>query len=149
MADYKIKVGIQVLKPVQEVFQAIIQPHLMVNYFISKGSDVLEEGKQIMWAFPEFEGEFPINVIKVEDNTQVSFAWEVDEEEHVVNILLQHEGKNATVVLVTEEPKDPSIKNIKWLKSNTEGWANFLACLKAYLEYNINLRKGAFNYMKK
>ncbi|WP_257093346.1 hypothetical protein [Sphingobacterium sp. E70] len=29
----------------------------------------------------------------------------------------------------------------------TEGWANFLACMKAYLEYNINLRKGAFDFM--
>lgn len=30
---------------------------------------------------------------------------------------------------------------------NTEGWANFLACLKAYLEYGINLRKGAFDFL--
>jgi len=37
---------------------------------------------------------------------------------------------------------------IKWLKSNTEGWANFLACLKAFLEYGINLRKGAFDFMR-
>lgn len=29
---------------------------------------------------------------------------------------------------------------------NTEGWANFLACLKAYLDYGINLRKGAFDF---
>ena len=26
--------------------------------------------------------------------------------------------------------------------------SNFLACLKAYLEYGINLRKGAFDFMK-
>lgn len=32
---------------------------------------------------------------------------------------------------------------------NTDGWANFLACLKAYLEYGINLRKGAFDFLKK
>lgn len=39
-------------------------------------------------------------------------------------------------------------KMIKWLGQNTEGWANFLACLKAYLEYGINLRKGAFDFQK-
>lgn len=38
---------------------------------------------------------------------------------------------------------------IKWLSGNSFGWSNFLACLKAYLEYNINLRKGAFEFMKK
>jgi hypothetical protein len=32
---------------------------------------------------------------------------------------------------------------------NTEGWANFLACMKAYLEYGIQLRKGAFDFMRK
>ena len=37
---------------------------------------------------------------------------------------------------------------IKQLMGQTEGWANFLACLKAYLEYGINLRKGAFDFMK-
>ena len=35
---------------------------------------------------------------------------------------------------------------LAWLKGNTEGWANFLACLKAYVEHGINLRKGAFDY---
>lgn len=38
-----------------------------------------------------------------------------------------------------------SENGICWLKSNTEGWANFLTCLKAYLEYGINLRQGAFD----
>lgn len=33
--------------------------------------------------------------------------------------------------------------------ANTEGWANFLACMKAYLEYDIQLRKGAFDFMRK
>jgi len=32
---------------------------------------------------------------------------------------------------------------------NTGGWANFLACLKAYLEYGINLRKDSFDFMAK
>ncbi len=38
---------------------------------------------------------------------------------------------------------------VNWLRRNTEGWANFLDCLKAWLEYGINLRKGAFDYMRK
>ena len=38
---------------------------------------------------------------------------------------------------------------LKWLSGNSFGWSNFLSCLKAYLEYNINLRKGAFDFMKK
>ncbi len=55
---------------------------------------------------------------------------------------------HTTLVEVTEKGMDNTEAGIKWLKSNTGGWANFLACLKAYLEYGINLRKGAFDYMR-
>ena len=53
---------------------------------------------------------------------------------------------NSTIITVTEKDMPNNEEGIKWLKGNTEGWANFLACLKAYLEYGINLRKGAFDY---
>ena len=39
-------------------------------------------------------------------------------------------------------------QNLKWVIQNTAGWANFLACMKAYLEYGINLRKGAYEFMR-
>jgi hypothetical protein len=55
---------------------------------------------------------------------------------------------NATIVEVTEKSMKNDEAGIKWLKQNTEGWANFLSCLKAWLEYGINLRKGAFDFMK-
>ena len=36
----------------------------------------------------------------------------------------------------------------KWLSGNSFDWFNLLACLKAYLEYGINLQKDAFTFMK-
>jgi len=63
-------------------------------------------------------------------------------------MMLTPKDSNATLVTITEKSMDNDEAGIKWLKGNTEGWANFLACLKAYLEYGINLRKGAFDFMK-
>ncbi|MDR2039959.1 MAG: hypothetical protein LBQ60_18715 [Bacteroidales bacterium] len=40
------------------------------------------------------------------------------------------------------------VRPIQELQNITEGWANFLACLKAWMEYGINLCKGAFDFMK-
>ncbi|RRN78091.1 ATPase, partial [Pseudoxanthomonas sp. SGD-10] len=57
-----IKTKIQIAKPVDEVFEAIVNPEKMSNYFISRGSAIMESGKTIMWSFPEFDGEFPIKV---------------------------------------------------------------------------------------
>jgi uncharacterized protein YndB with AHSA1/START domain len=143
----EIKVALQILKPVNEVFEAIIDPAQMSNYFISKGSGKLEEGKQIIWQFPEFDMSFPIRVGKIEENKYISFYWEMDSIELFVEMTLTTRPGNSTVVTVTEKSRKNDEAGIKWLKGNTEGWANFLACLKAWLEYGVHLRKGAFDFM--
>jgi hypothetical protein len=52
-------------------------------------------------------------------------------------------------IRVNENGKELNEDNLKWALENSGGWANFLACMKAYLEYGINLRKGAFDFMRK
>jgi uncharacterized protein YndB with AHSA1/START domain len=143
----EIKAALQILKPVNEVFEAIVDPLKMSNYFISKGSGRMEEGRQIMWRFPEFDMEFPVRVGKIEKDKYISFFWDMDGIELLVEITLGVRGNDNTLVTVTEKSRNNDEAGIKWLKGNTEGWANFLACLKAYLEYGINLRKGAFDFM--
>lgn len=143
----EIKTAIQILKPPNEVFEAISDPSKMSNYFISNGSARIEEGKKIMWRFPEFDMEFPIRGGKQEKDKYISFYWDMDGIELLVEIVLVPRGENSTVVTITEKSRKQDESGIKWLKGNTEGWANFLACLKAYLEYGINLRKGAFDFI--
>jgi uncharacterized protein YndB with AHSA1/START domain len=142
-----IKTGLVMQKPSYEVFEAIADPAKMSNYFISKGSDRMEEGRELLWEFPELDMGFPIRVAKVEKDKYLSYTWKDPEGiETLVEIKLIPKENNATFVTVTERSRDNDEAGIKWLKSNTEGWANFLACLKAYLEYGINLRKGAFDH---
>jgi uncharacterized protein YndB with AHSA1/START domain len=145
--ELTIKVAIQILKPVSEVFEAIVDPEKMANYFIGKGSGRMEEGKEIEWKFPEFDMQFPITVGKIEKDSYVSYYWDVNEKKNLVEITLAPFGKD-TVVTVTEKGMENNEEGISWLMGNTEGWANFLACLKAYLEYGINLRKGAFEFRR-
>lgn len=143
----EIKTAIQILKPVNEVFEAIVDPVQMSNYFISKSSGRMETGKQIMWKFPEFDMEFPIRVGKIIIDEYISYNWEVEGTELLVEMTLAPRGESSTLVTITERSRANDEEGIKWLKGNTAGWANFLACLKAYLEYEINLRKGAFDFM--
>lgn len=144
----EIKTALQILKPVHEVFEAIVDPQKMTNYFISKSSGRMEAGKKILWKFPEFEMEFPIQVDKIENDLYISYYWEVDGKKLLVEMTLTPAEENATVVTIKEKSMNNDEAGIKWLMGNTEGWANFLACLKAYLEYGINLRKGAFDFLK-
>ena len=56
---------------------------------------------------------------------------------------------NNTIVNGVGRRKILNEENLKWVLENTAGWANFLACLKAYLEYGIQLRVGAYDFMRK
>ncbi len=137
---------IQIQKPIEEVFDGIVNPEKMTKYFISESSGFMESGKEVVWKFPEFDDQYPVNVIKVEKNSLISFVWDP---ETVVTITLEKLPDNSTLVKVIENGKDLNENNLKWALENSGGWANFMACLKAYLEYGINLRKGAFEFMRK
>lgn len=143
----EIKTALQIQKPVNDVFEAIVDPIKMSNYFISKGSGRMEPGKEIMWQFPEFDMEFPVRVDKIIKDKYISYYWDLEGIALLVEIILVSKKSGSTLVTITEKSRNNDEKGIKWLKQNTEGWANFLACLKAYLEYGINLRKGAFDFM--
>jgi len=140
------KASLQIQKPIKEVFEGIVNPSKMTQYFISESTGILEEGKELLWKFPEFTDKYPITDIKIEDNRLISFIWDP---ETVVDITLECLEDNSTLVRVVEDGKECTEKNLKWLVVNTGGWANFLACLKAYLEHGIQLRKGAYEFMRK
>lgn len=145
----EIKTNIQIQKPIQDVFEAIVDPAKMSNYFIADGSGRMEENKKLIWHFPEFAVDVPVRVGKIKKDEYVSFYWAgAAGKELLVEINLSSKGVTDTLVTITEKEMENDEAGIKWLKSNTEGWANFSACLKAYLEYEINLRKGAFDFMK-
>lgn len=143
----RINTAIQILKPVEEVFEAIVDPVKMSNYFISKSSGRMETGMQLMWKFPEFDPEFPVRAGKILKDEYISFYWDSEGKELLVEIALSRRGENSTLVTVSEGSRPADEEGIKWIAGNSAGWANFLACLKAYLEYGINLRKGAFDFM--
>jgi uncharacterized protein YndB with AHSA1/START domain len=145
----EIKAAMQIQKPINEVFEAIVNPEKMSNYFISKSTGKMEEGKNLIWKFPEFDADVPIRVGKIEKDKYVSYYWLMDDIELLVEMTLTTKENNSTLVSITEKSRSNDEQGLKWLSGNSFGWSNFLACLKAYLEYGINLRKGAFDFMKK
>jgi uncharacterized protein YndB with AHSA1/START domain len=144
----EIKVALQIQKKAPEVFEAIVNPDQMSHYFISKSSGRMEEGKTLTWYFPEFEEGFPIVVGQIVPNKSIIYYWEHTGEKLKVKITLTPMEDESTLVTIIEKSKENDPEGIEWLKGNTEGWANFLACLKAHLEYGINLRKGAFDFLR-
>lgn len=147
MSDaYQINASLQIQKSAEIIFDAIVNPEKMKNYFISESNSVMLKGTVIEWKFPEFEERFQIEVIDIRSPEFISFTWEENNHTFTVEIIIKTYDENSCVVEVTESNIDSMKEGIERLRRNTSGWANFLCCLKAYLEYNINLRKGSFDY---
>lgn len=142
----EIKASLKIQKSAHEVFEAIVDPSKMSNYFISKSTGRMESGKTLTWQFPEFDMKFPVNIGRIEKDKYISYSWNDMEDGRKTTVEIDlNQMNDGTIVTITEKERENDEKGIAWLKGNTQGWANFLACLKAYLEYGINLRKGAFD----
>lgn len=145
----EINVAMQISKPINEVFEAIVNPEKMCNYFISQSTGRMEEGKNLIWKFPEFDFECPVSVVKIEPSSLISYYWKNSGQNLLVEMKLSTVGDNFTLVKISEKSMQNNEAGLKWLSGNSFGWSNFLACLKGYLEYGINLRKGSFDFMAK
>jgi|SRR5690606_14197027 uncharacterized protein YndB with AHSA1/START domain len=138
------KAFIQINKPITTVFNAITKKEHITQYFIGNSDGDMEEGKTLQWEFADFPGAFPVTILKVIPHQELQFTWEKDT---TVKITFEAQTPTDTVVNISEGSRQLNEENLDWVVSSTGGWTNFLACLKAYMEYNINLRKGAFDYL--
>jgi uncharacterized protein YndB with AHSA1/START domain len=144
MAEDKIKAKVQmgILKPAYEIFDAIVDPEQMKQYFISGSTGRMESGKTLTWTWDDFDAEHQIKIGKIEKNKTVSFEWNGSGVNCVVVITLEPKGENKTLVKITESEWTADYKGANQCMGQVEGWTHFLCCLKAYLEYGINLRTG-------
>lgn len=146
MTEDKIKARVRmgILKSTSEIFEAIVKPDKMNKYFISTSTGRMESGKTLIWTWQDFDGELEIRVGKVEKDKVVSFEWGGSGETSVVVITLEQKSEKHTLVKITESDWPADYKGANQCMGQVEGWTNFLCCLKAYLEYGINLRAGAY-----
>ena len=135
----QITTKMKILKPANEVFEAIVDPEKMANYWFSSGTGRVEPGKTITWRYDEYNAEGVIYVLEVVKNEKIVFSWGGEGQETVVTITLEELDESTTIIKVIEsglQENDPELVN-KML-GQKEGWVYMLTCLKGYLENGIN-----------
>ena len=144
MSEERIKTKVQmgILKPAHEVFEAIVDPGKMNKYFISTSTGRMESDKTLTWTWEDFDAAHEVKVHNVEKDKLVSFKWEGSGVECLVVITLEPKGENKTLVKITESDWPADFQGAARCMGQVEGWTHFLCCLKAYLEYGVNLRVG-------
>lgn len=137
--DTQITTKFNIRKPANNVFEALVDPSKMANYWFSSGTGRIEQGKKITWSYDEYNAKVEISVLEVIENKRIVYSWGTDDEETVVTITLNILENECTLIEVTEsglKENDPEIVNK--MMGQKEGWVYVLTCLKAYLENGVN-----------
>jgi uncharacterized protein YndB with AHSA1/START domain len=139
----KFQVQLKIRKPAAEVFDAVVNPDKLTGYFVQTSSGPLVEGATVEWKFPEVEQRFDVRVSKVVPGERIEFDWPAtgDSRTYVVMAFLPIDEAN-TMVQVSERGWPATEAGLKGSHGNAGGWMHMLSCLKAYIEYGINLRAG-------
>jgi uncharacterized protein YndB with AHSA1/START domain len=140
----KFEVQLKIRKPVHEVFEAVVDPGKLSGYFTRTASGRLAEGMTVQWSFPEFPEPFPVKVREVVKDERIVMEWESQEGGYDTRVEMSFkplEGQ-ATMVQIRESGWRDTPKGIESSYGNCGGWMHMACCLKACLEYGINLREG-------
>jgi uncharacterized protein YndB with AHSA1/START domain len=141
------KVSGRIAKPVADVFDAVVNPTKLSGYFttIKGASAPLVAGTTVTWW-----GDIPVEVDEVVPQRRIVLRWDGAgpdaKPSYRTRIEMNFESleDGATFVTIAEEGWRDDEAGRKRSYLNCEGWSQMLACMKAYLEYGINLREGYY-----
>ena len=133
-----VKCQMMIRKPIAEVYQAFIDPEITTQFWFTKSSGKLIEGRRIKWEWEMYGVSTEVEVSEIIENQKISIIWGkpptmVDFEfekltEHQTYVIINHYGFSQTGDELMAEIRD-----------NTGGFTTVLDGLKAYLEHGIKL----------
>ncbi len=125
-------------KPVEEVFEAFINPAITKNFWFTKASGKLEVGKKITWEWEMYNISTTVIAREILQDQKIVFEW--DNATKTVELIFTELDDNSTFVTVTESGYNKTGDElIAVIKESTGGFTTVLDGLKAFLEYRINL----------
>ena len=149
--ELKFEVAGRIARPVEEVFEAIVDPGALSRYFttgVAEGR--IEPGATVSWSFHDFPGAFPVEVVEVEKNKRIVLRWEADEKDPsakydtIVTMRFEALEDGRTLVSIAEEGWRETPAGLKASYGNCMGWSQMLCAMKAWVEHGINLREGMY-----
>jgi uncharacterized protein YndB with AHSA1/START domain len=140
--DIDVKVKDKILKPIAEVFDAIVNPDKLSNYFISRASGPLKEGESVTWFFDDVGGQVSVTVKIVNKNELIQFDWAASGVKAQVEMALTAIDSNSTSITITEKSFPFDKAGVSKALQQTQGWTDFICSMKAFLYCGINLRNG-------
>ena len=142
LGTIEVRLEDRIARPVAEVFEAIVDPAKMANYFVTHGSARMEAGTRVTWEFGDVGATLAVDVREVVAASKISFLWHATGTPTQVTLTLAAD-RDGTTITAAEGPFELAEEAAVRAIGQTRGWTDFCLCLKAYLVHGINLRTGA------
>lgn len=138
--ESKIFVQAQMLirKPIQKVFEAFINPEITTNFWFTKSTGKLEEGKTITWEWEMYSAKSEVKVLQIIPNQLIKTEWGLFSNN--VDYEFKEMEKGTLVIIKSYGYSETGEDLLSVINDNTGGFTTVLDGCKAYLEHGINLR---------
>ncbi len=134
-------------KPVSKVFAAFIDPEITKNFWFTKSSGKLEEGKIVKWEWEMYNVSTNVVVKEIVQDKMISIDW--SDPVTRVDFNFEDLGDGTTYVVIHNYGfKLEGEALISMVNDSTGGFTTVLDGLKAYIELNINLNLIADKFPK-
>lgn len=133
-----VKAQMLIRKPVEQVFEAFIDPGITSNFWFTQGSGRLEAGKTFTWEWEMYNVSSIVNVKEIVKNERILIEW--DQPPTTVDFTFKRMGDDRTYVTIQNYGFRNADHELPALFNDLAGgFTTVLDGLKAYLEYGINL----------
>jgi uncharacterized protein YndB with AHSA1/START domain len=132
-----VKAEMLIRRPVEEVYEAFINPEITTKFWFTKSSGRLEEGKTVRWDWEMYGVGDDLIVKKIEPNKFIRVEWSDGTQ---VEWIFTSRKDNETFVSITNSGFSGSgDEMVNQAIDSMGGYTMVLAGLKAFLEYNVQL----------
>jgi uncharacterized protein YndB with AHSA1/START domain len=138
MTEPVAKIEMVIRKPVEQVFNAVIDPAITTKFWFTKSSGKLEPGKRVRWDWEMYGVGTDVDVKEIEPNKRILIEWDSYVGRTPVEWEFITRPDNTTKVIVSNygfQGEDV----VKQAIESTQGFAYMMAGLKAWLEHGITL----------
>ena len=142
-----IRVSGRIGRTAEEVFDAVVNPQKLSSYFTTVGgaSAPLVAGTTVRWW-----KDGVVEVSEVQPQRRIVFQWDggtgTDGLRYKTKVEMTFEPleDGGTMVTIEESGWREDEAGRRGTYLNCEGWTQMLCCMKAFVEYGINLRDGFY-----
>lgn len=138
----KFSVATKINKPLDEVFDAVINPKKITGYFCDKSDAPLVEGQTVHWTWSSYPVTHDVKVKQIIHNSKIVIEWPAATGgTTIAEMSFSSLDDGRTMVKVSESGWPNNEDGFKASYKNCEGWQHMISCMKAYLQHGIDLRK--------